>query len=105
MSIESVVQAMTTAERVAYLKEHGWYRLSAGGSQTWFSPGWQRVSRYTVEPPESDRSFYSLAVAIRKAVAAEHGVTLPTSRNIDVRHLLPEAIKRARANIEKEQHR
>ena len=65
---ETTVRRMTKAERVAYLREHGWYRLSAAGSQTWFSPGWQRVSPHDVEPPEHDRCFYSLATAIRKAV-------------------------------------
>ena len=68
MSIEAAVRAMTRAERVAYLHEHSWYRLSASGSKCWFPPGWQRVNRYVVEPPEHDRSFYSLAAAIRKAL-------------------------------------
>jgi len=59
---------MSKAERVTYLRDHGWYRLGASGSQTWFAPGWQRITKYTVEPPEHDRCFYSLAAAIRKAL-------------------------------------
>jgi hypothetical protein len=36
---ERKVRAMTKAERRAYLPDHGWYRLGAGGSETWFAPG------------------------------------------------------------------
>jgi predicted RNA binding protein YcfA (HicA-like mRNA interferase family) len=42
---EAHVRAMTKRERVAYLQQHGWYRLSAHGSQTWFASGWQHISR------------------------------------------------------------
>jgi hypothetical protein len=62
---ESALRAMTRPERVAHLLSHGWYRLSARGAQSWFAPGWVRVSQGDVEPPEHDRCFYSLAAAIR----------------------------------------
>jgi hypothetical protein len=33
VTIEATARAMTKAERVAYLRERDWYRLSARGSQ------------------------------------------------------------------------
>lgn len=71
-TIEAEARALSKAERVAYLREHGWYRLSYRGSQAWFSPGWQRINRHLVVAPEHDRCFYSLAAAIRNALRREH---------------------------------
>jgi hypothetical protein len=68
---EATVRAMTRPERVAYLRAHGWYRLSARGSQSWLAPGWRRHAAGYVEPG-GDRGFYSLAAAIRAAIEADH---------------------------------
>ena len=46
-AVEAAVRAMTRAERVDYLRQNGWYRLSAYGSQTWFAQGWKRDARST----------------------------------------------------------
>lgn len=56
MSVETTVRAMTRAEKVAYLKAHGWHRISWRGSQTW-------------QPPGDPAGFYTLAAAIRTALA------------------------------------
>lgn len=69
--VESAVRAMTKAERVTYLQDRGWYRLSAAGSQCWLAPGWQRITRFRVDPPDHDRGLYSLAAAVRKAIEVE----------------------------------
>lgn len=58
MSVETTVRAMTRAEKVAYLKAHGWHRISWRGSQTWQPPG---------DPP----AVYTLAAAIRTALQQE----------------------------------
>jgi hypothetical protein len=63
MRVESTVRAMTKTERRDYLRSHGWTRLSARGSETWFHP--------THDQPEGDRGFYTLAAAIRTAVVEE----------------------------------
>lgn len=60
VSLEAEVLRMTRPERVAYLQSRGWHRVSARGVQSWRSPD------------EHDRGFaYSLAAAIRTAVAAQ----------------------------------
>jgi hypothetical protein len=64
--VETTVRAMSRAERVAYLRAAGWHRLSARGSQCWLAPGWQRQRGHVTPGP--DRTFYTLAAAIRKAV-------------------------------------
>lgn len=68
--LEAAVRAMTRAERAAYLRAHGWRRLSSRGSQTWFAPGWSRHPAGHVRPGQ-DKGFYTLASAIRTALRAE----------------------------------
>jgi hypothetical protein len=66
--VEAAVRAMTRAERVAYLRAAGWRRLSHRGSQCWLAPGWRRHPDGYFEPGP-DRGFYTLAAAVRTAVA------------------------------------
>jgi hypothetical protein len=47
--VEAAARAMSTRERVDYLKAHGWYRFDSHGSQRWGFDGW----------------VYSLAAAVR----------------------------------------
>jgi hypothetical protein len=65
--VEAQARAMTKPERRAYLRAHGWTRLSRHGSETWLHPshsGWRG-------PANGDRGFYTLAAAIRAALAEE----------------------------------
>jgi hypothetical protein len=106
-TIEADARAMTQAERVAYLRECGWYRLSASGSQTWLAPGCRRVNG-VVEPPEHDRTFYSLAAAIREALSREavdddvsamvrEGLITPADARVIRRHREEQKTRDARA--------
>lgn len=61
--VEAAVRSMTKPERRDYLRAHGWTRLSGRGSECWFHP-----SR---DQPGGDRGFYTLAAAIRTALAHE----------------------------------
>ncbi len=58
-TVEARVRRMTRPERVRYLKDAGWRRLSSYGAQSWRAPD------------QSDRGFYTLAAAIRTALATE----------------------------------
>jgi hypothetical protein len=60
VSVEARVRAMSKPERRDYLVQAGWKRL---GSRTWWHP--------TFHQPGGDRSFYTLAAAIRTALREE----------------------------------
>lgn len=64
-AIEHTARALTPPERRAYLRAAGWHRL--GG--TWFHP--------TRDDPGGDRSHYTLAAAIRAALADRTPVLPP----------------------------
>jgi hypothetical protein len=106
-TVEAAVRRMTKAEKVAYLRECGWYRASASGSQTWYAPGWRRINRHEVEPPEHDRCFYSLAAAIRAQMTKDHeGDDLtPLVREGRLTEADARAIRAARPRIEAQKAR
>jgi hypothetical protein len=54
---ETAARAMSKPDRVAYLKAHGWERMSSSGSQTWIDP-------------ETGHT-YTLALAVRVALDDE----------------------------------
>lgn len=59
-TVEQIVRSMTRAERIDYLFARGWRRVAAGQTQSWRSPD-----------PDDRAISYSLAAAIRTAVAAD----------------------------------
>ncbi len=58
-TVEQTARSMSRTERVHYLYTRGWQRASSHGTQTWHAP----------DP--LDRGCYTLAAAVRAALAAE----------------------------------
>jgi hypothetical protein len=72
-TVEASARAMAKPQRIAYLRDHGWHRISYRGAQSWLSPD-----------PDGHRAWYTLAAAIREQLLRDHRAALPHIDGIPV---------------------